>query len=224
MRAFAAWFLAVVLFGSLAACDKKDLPSVPSVDSIKQAVTNQVESVRQTADAAGSVQLELNAPVTASGCYGRWIAANGGRPAVLTIASYNSPSNEAFPSFFVQAQTKATSAAQLVGEPIDAVAFVQEAKDGPVWHSPDGKNVKLAIAAAADGMLSGQVTGVLVNTDTGAEKQIRHHVHRLARRRRFVRPALWFRDLTSAGWCRHAEKIVLPHRSSWHSCSVCTVR
>ena len=172
MRVTLVGCLAVVLFGSLAACDKKDLPSIPSLDSVKQAVTNQVESVRQTADAAGSVQLELDAPVTASGCYGRLTAASGGRPAVLTIASYNSPSNEAFPSFFVQAQTKATSSAQLVGEPIDAVAFVQETKDGPVWHSPDGKSVKLAIAAAADGLLSGQVTGVLINTDTGAEKQI----------------------------------------------------
>lgn len=155
---------------SLAACDKADLPAVPSVDSIKQAVNNQVETVKQTVDAAGNVKFELDSPVATAGCYGKLVTIGAGRPSVFTVASYNAPANEAFPSFLLQAQTTAADATQLVNAPLEAVVFVQEAKDGPAWHSPADRPVKVSVTAAADGALSGQATGVLVNTDTGAEK------------------------------------------------------
>ena len=171
MRTVLGCLLAAVVIASLTACDKADLPAVPSVDSIKQAVNNQVETVKQTVDAAGNVQFELDSPVSTAGCYGRLIAAGGGRPAVFTLASYNAASNEAFPSFFLQAQTKATAATQLAGAPIEAVVFVQQAKDGPAWHSPDDRPAQVTVSALEGEALSGQVSGVLINTETGAEKQ-----------------------------------------------------
>jgi hypothetical protein len=139
-------------------------------DKVKRAVSDQVETVKQSVDAAGNGQLQLDSPVATSGCYGRLIVGGGGRPAMFTVSSYNAPSNESFPSFMLQAQTAAADGTTLASAPLDAVVFVQEAKDGPVWQSPTDRPVKVTVTSAADGALSGEATGVLISSDTGAEK------------------------------------------------------
>lgn len=175
MRTQLAYCLIAGALLAAPACDKAELPGegrgfMKSVDHVKRAVTDQVESAKQTLDVAGSVQIQLDSPLVAAGCYGKLLALGDGRPSVFTVTSYNSASNESFPSFMLQAQTQAAGGEALVGTPLEAVAFVQEAKDGAVWQSPPDRPVQVKLSAAADGALAGEASGVLVNVESSAEK------------------------------------------------------
>ena len=57
---------------------------------------------------------------------------------------------------------------ELVGQQVAGELYVQAVQEGPVWHSPDGQPVEVAITSVSDGAVEGEVrAGSLVNTDTG---------------------------------------------------------
>jgi hypothetical protein len=86
---------------------------------------------------------------------------------VLHITSYNDAANEAFPSVLITANLPAGNGA-LTGQPLQAQAYVQAVKDGPVWHSADDAPVEVRIDQAAEGKIAGTITaGSLVSSDDG---------------------------------------------------------
>lgn len=91
-------FLAAVGL-ALSGCEK--VKELTGTDRPTQAGQNAVQSVRQAAGVAGSIERLLDAPLTASGCYVALLATGGGRPNLLQITSYRDPSGESFPSVFL---------------------------------------------------------------------------------------------------------------------------
>ena len=160
----------------LAGCDK--VPSLEdakksvtgAVDQATQVVENTNETVKQATGAAGSIQLQLDAPVTSSGCYPMLYVFSDGRPSVLQITSYNDPTAESFPSLILRAETKAKSSAELSGQKLSAKAFVQENKDGPVWQAID-KPLELTISAADEKTITALFSGSFENVEDGKSKE-----------------------------------------------------
>ena len=152
---------------SLAGCDK--VKEATGIDGPKQA-GNAVESVRQAAGVAGSIELTLDAPLAASGCYVSLLSPGGGRPNVLQITSYRDPSGESFPSVFVQARVGENPLTALTGLAVEAIVFAQGSPDGPVWQTLPSAPAKLTISAAGGSEFSAELTGELVNVESGARQ------------------------------------------------------
>lgn len=168
---------AILALGFGSGCDK--VPSLEEakqavtggVEQAKQAVTNTTEVVKQATGGAGTIELTLDAPVTASGCYAALYSFSDGRPSVVQITSYNDPAAESFPSIFLRAETTAKAPAELQGQKLSAKAFVQENPGGPVW-SADTKPLELTIASADDTNLTAEFTGTLEQLGTSQSKPI----------------------------------------------------
>jgi hypothetical protein len=141
------------------------------VQQATQAVENAAETVRQTAGVAGTMQLTLDGPVQASGCYATLNAFSDGRPSVLQITSYNNPSAESFPSVILRATTKSKTLDELAGETVSAQCFVQTSADGPIWQASD-KPLNLEISLSDGSVVEAAVSGTLINVQTGDSKEI----------------------------------------------------
>jgi len=144
----------------------------------KQAVSTSVEQVKQTAEqvkqaagVVGSVELQLDHPVSAKSCYVHLIRLNG-RPTVLQVSSYQDAGAESFPSFFLRAEPQQADPAALAGARIAAEVFVQETPEGPVWHTTVAAPAQIAITSATADSLNADLQGLLVNSDTGATKEM----------------------------------------------------
>jgi hypothetical protein len=170
--------MATMAVGFGIGCDK-----VPSLEDAKKAVTggveqatqvveNTTEAVKQTTGGAGAIELQLDAPVTASGCYAALYTFSDGRPSVVQITSYNDPTAESFPSVMLRAQTSAKAPGDLSGQKLSAKAFVQENPDGPVW-SADAKPLELTISAADATNIVAEFSGTLENVGSGESKATR---------------------------------------------------
>ena len=161
-----------VLAAWLAGCNSADLPSVPSVDDIKNKVTGGVEAVKQTVDVAGNIELQLDKPLRTSGCYAAPLLQAAPRPNVLQVTSYDDPAAESFPSVFLRAKVQQQTPESLSGQKVPAQIFVQHDPQGPVWQSPDDAAAQLTIAKADAQSFSGQFDGVLVNLESGEHQQV----------------------------------------------------
>lgn len=173
------WRLVIVgmSLAALGGCKdtKIEIPGLEkAAEKAKEAVTNTVETAKQSADVAGKFELDLNGPMATNGCYGRVHAFSSKRPAILQIASYNDPNNESFPSVLVQAQLTDASLAALAGKTLNAQIYLQAAPGGPVWHSSADRPVEVQIKSAANSQIEGSIVqGALINADTGAEGQLK---------------------------------------------------
>ena len=84
------------------------------------------------------------------------------------VLRYQTAGDESFPSVFFRAEVSAGELGELVGQQVAGELYVQAVQEGPVWHSPDGQPVEVAITSVSDGAVEGEVrAGSLVNTDTG---------------------------------------------------------
>ncbi len=138
------------------------------VEQVAQRAARAVEHVKQKANLAGQMDLDLNPPVQVKACYASLVVVGTDRPAVLQVRSYPDPQAELFPSVLIRAPVQVASAAELVGTTISAQVFVQPSEDGPVWHSRGPDFVQVRIDEAADGAFKGTfVGGQLVSTETG---------------------------------------------------------
>jgi hypothetical protein len=163
--------IAGVLAAAAAGCDKVSKLAGEATQQAQQAVSNAVEDVKQSAGAAGSVELQLDAPVTAKGCYASLLQVSG-RPTVLQVASYRDPSGESFPSFFLRAQTDQAEPAALVGLAIPAEVYVQAEANGPIWHTTADQPAQIVVRSLAADGFAADVQGVLVNSGTGATQPV----------------------------------------------------
>jgi hypothetical protein len=119
------------------------------------------------------MDLALNPPVQAKGCYASLTVVDADRPSVLQIRSYPDQATELFPSVLVRAPVKATSTAELVGSTVAAQVFVQAVEGGPIWHSREPDYVQLRIDSVEDGAITGTfVGGQLVSTASGEAMDI----------------------------------------------------
>ena len=141
------------------------------VQQATQAVQNATETVRQTAGVAGTMDLTLDGPVQASGCYAALYSFSDGRPSVLQITSYNNPPAESFPSVILRATTKSKTLDELAGETVSAQCFVQTSVDGPLWQASD-KPLQLEISLSDGSVVEAAVSGKLTNVQTGDTKEI----------------------------------------------------
>jgi hypothetical protein len=164
--AFLAAAATTLALGFGIGCDK-----VPSLEDARNAVTggveqagkvveNTTEVVKQATGGAGAIELQLDVPVTTSGCYAALYTFSDGRPSVVQITSYNDPAAESFPSVMLRAETSAKSPGELNGQKLSANAFVQQNPDGPVW-SADAKPLELTISAADDTRITAEFSGTL---------------------------------------------------------------
>ena len=87
---------------------------------------------------------------------------------VFQLSAGGEAGSESFPSAFLRAEVSAGTFAELVGKTLKGELYVQTQADGPVWHSPDGQPVEIAITQAADASVEGQlVRGTLISSETG---------------------------------------------------------
>ncbi len=98
-------------------------------------------------------------PVETSACYARLITLGGGRPAVLQLTSYPSPSQEVFPAVFFQGAVRASSLSGLVGKKIPGQLYIQPVEDGPIWHSASDAPVELTVTSANPRAVIAEISG-----------------------------------------------------------------
>jgi hypothetical protein len=163
----------------LASCDK--LPTsldeakkavTGATDQAQQSVANVTETAKQVTGAAGSIEINLDPPLLAQGCYASVYAGSSTRPAVLQITSYNDPSGESFPSIFARAEVKSSSPSDLTGQKFSARLYIQTAADGPVWQSTDDQPVELTVMQVDGTNITADIKGMLLNCETGESKPI----------------------------------------------------
>jgi hypothetical protein len=160
--------LLLAAMGSLGStgCDK----AAQLAGEAKQAVSTGVEQAKQTAGIVGSVELQLDHPVSVKSCYAHLIRLTGW-PTVLNITSYQDSGAESFPSFLLRAEPQLADPAALVGARIAAEVYLQESPAGPVWHTTEAAPAQIAITSATADSLSADLEGLLVNSDTGTTRQ-----------------------------------------------------
>jgi hypothetical protein len=156
--------IALAVSVAAAGCDKVS----QLTEQAQQVVSNTVEDIKPE---SSSVELQIERPVTAKGCYASLLRV-GGRPAVLQVASYRDPSHESFPSFFLRAQTEQTEPGALVGAVIPAEVYVQPEADGPIWHTAADQPAQIVVRGAAADGFAADLQGVFVNSATGASQSV----------------------------------------------------
>jgi hypothetical protein len=75
------------------------------------------------------------------------------------MTSYETADAETFPSVFLRATVKVSTAAELVGQTVACQAFVQPTRDGPVWHTRPDSPLQLEVDELTDGKLIGRIVG-----------------------------------------------------------------
>lgn len=159
----------------LAGCEKAatEIPKIetpPVVQQIQQQVNNTVETVKQTAQVAGKLELNVGGPLQTGGSYARLITM-GGRDSILQITSYNDVSNEQFPSVFVRGRVGATTAAHLLNKQMYAEVFVQRVANGPVLSTAPGRPAQLKISRVEGNVVTGEFLpgSTLIDSQTRTE-------------------------------------------------------
>jgi hypothetical protein len=155
--------LAVALGG----CDKA--PELPSINQIQQAVTNQVEEVKQVTASAGQVELELDKPYQTTGCYGSIYRLAAPLQSVLQVTSYNDPSGESFPSFFARA-ILSDAGDVAPGKQLAAEVLFQPNPNSLVWQSPPGETVEIKVTSVKDGQFEAEMSGPMISSDDPTPK------------------------------------------------------
>ncbi len=166
------WWLPLAALVSIGCDDKGEIKIPTSIDEVKQAVTNTVEVAKQTTNMAGGIELQLDKAVNTSGCYAALHLQSGGRPNILQITSYNAPSAESFPSFFLRAQVTQRTMAELAGQTVSGQIYVQDGPNGNVWESPADQLAQLKITAVDANSVSGELTGPIMNVGTGERREL----------------------------------------------------
>lgn len=166
--------LAAVLM-CLAGCDAKKVTEAvtTTVDAAKNSVNQTVETVKQEANLAGSMDLSTSPPVATTACYATLTITGGERPNVLQLASYKDAELERFPSMFIKANVKANSLQELSGQNLQAELYAQAVENGTVWHTRTGSPASVTISAVDETSLTAACNGVkLINAETGEETTV----------------------------------------------------
>lgn len=155
----------VLLSLLIVGCSKEDIEkAVQSVD-IPDNIPIPAQ-VTQALNLAGSMTLNLDAPVSINACYYSLVGMTG-RPSVLQFTSYKNIAVETFPSVMLRAEVEGKTAAELAGKTIKTQMFVQSEADGPIWHTASGDSIQLTITEVTEDLLVANVaSGSLTNTET----------------------------------------------------------
>jgi hypothetical protein len=159
-----------IVFLAWAGCGDS-LPAIPTVKDVQQAVANKVEAVKQTAQAAGGIELTLDQPINASGCYASWLPI-AGRPTIVQVTSYNDPSGESYPSFFLRVETDETQPSALPNRTLSGEALVMVGAEGPLWHTTPDRPIEFVLTEVGDSNFRATVRGLMVNSETGAQQEV----------------------------------------------------
>jgi hypothetical protein len=160
----------------LAGCSKEQFSQAvnKSVEQVQQKVTQTVETVKEQANLAGSLELTLDQPIKTGRCYASLFQLSEGRPSVFQITSYQSTTDENFPSAMLRAEISQTTLTALVGQKVSAQVYLQSVANGPIWHTQHDQPVELSITAADDKSVSGEVvSGKVINTDSGQSVDVK---------------------------------------------------
>jgi hypothetical protein len=177
-------FLLATLF-LLAGCNKSEVSQLvdtvkeraaESTEKVKQSVTGELaeatDAVQQQLQLAGSMQLELDQPLSTQACYVQFLAQGSGRPTVLQIQSYRAAEAESFPSVFLHAKVDAQTPQELAGRVVAARLFIQPQQDGPTWYAPVGSPVELSIVSVDEQSLRAELPGGTLRSTADAETSI----------------------------------------------------
>jgi hypothetical protein len=165
----------VVVLLCIAGCDTKKVTEAvtTTVDAAKNTVNQTVETVKQEANLAGSMDLSTSPPLATSACYATLVVTGGERPNVLQLASYKDADLERFPSMFIKANVKANSLQELVGQSLQAEFYAQAVENGTAWHTRTGSPASVTISAVDETSLTAVCNGVkLINAETGEETTV----------------------------------------------------
>jgi hypothetical protein len=164
----------LVLLACSAGCSKEKMAEVfqQGAEEVGQSIAETTEAVtevvKQQSGLAGQLELVLDGPVDAPACYASLVSFSSDRPSVLQLSTSGETADEAFPSVLVRAQVPAGTFSELVGKELTAAVYVQTEAGGPIWHSPQGQPVELAITDADEASVQGElVRGTLVSSETG---------------------------------------------------------
>jgi hypothetical protein len=193
---FAAWLAVLMVLAAafaLAGCggdkmaeivDKAKAEASLGAEKMKEAVADTSAQVSESVGAAsagaqeqlslaGKMELTVGEPVVTNACYALFVSQGDGRPSVLQLRSYKQAEQESFPSVFIQAQTSAGSASELVGQTLPAEMYVARVANGAIQCTPPGSFVQIKVTAADDNTLSAElVDGALQSTDTPGETPV----------------------------------------------------
>lgn len=150
---------------------------LPTLDEVKQAASDSVESVQQRAETAvaaartGSIEVKLDAPLKIAEGYAKIARFSGNRPGTLQITSYADPVREKYPSVFIRTELPAGPATALAGQTLQAIVYVQPVNGGPVWQN--SAPVEVRITEADETIISGEIVrGEMTNAETDIAVQL----------------------------------------------------
>lgn len=169
------WLPLTIASLALAGCDKEKVQEAVNVgvEQAAEVVDQTVETVRQEANLAGSMELSTNPPLAAKACYATLLVTDGARPNVLRLASYKSTELERFPSMIIEAHVDQTALASLSGQTVQAKIYAQSAEDGPLWSTPTGSLATVSITGVDDTSLTCECAGApLVSSETGEQTTV----------------------------------------------------
>ena len=156
---------------SLASCDKEKIQETVNkgVEQTTTVVEQTVETVKQEANLAGSMELTTNPPIAAKACYAELIDTGEGRPNVFRLASYKSTELERFPSILIEAHVEEASLSALAGKTIPAKVYAQLSEDGTVFSTSGSAPANVSITAVDDKSLTCECTGANLTSSESDE-------------------------------------------------------
>lgn len=151
-------------------------------EQVEQAVEKGVEKTKgavqqaqqQVAPQPEGVELDAGGPLKAEVCFATLTSVRAGEPAVLQLSTFESGKRETYPSIYVRAEVSAANLAALQGQKLQAQIYVQNDAEAPVWQTPEGAYVELAVVAATNERITCEVLqGQLVNLADGSTVQLK---------------------------------------------------
>lgn len=145
--------------------DKAEEVQASVSDTVGDAASKAVETVKEVAQTAGSAEIMLNREVQAGRCYASLHQPGENRPAILQLKSYRFEADESFPTFLFHAESPTGSWNELVGQEVTGQLFLQQQADGEVWYTqPDGL-LTVKVISNQDGNVEAElISGTLVST------------------------------------------------------------
>ena len=134
-------------------------------ETVEDTASKAMESVKQVAQIAGSAEIMLNREVRAGRCYVTLNQPGENRPAILELKSYQTETDESFPTFLFHAEASSASWNDLLGQEVSGQLFIQTEADGPVWFTSPDQLVKVKLISHEGGNVEAElVSGALSST------------------------------------------------------------
>ena len=157
------WLICALVALLQASCDKEQIQETVNkgVEQTTTVVEQTVETVKQEANLAGSMELSTDPPITAKACYAELIDTGENYPNVFRLASYRSEELERFPSIIVEAHVEEASLSALSGKTLSAKVYARLSEDGQLYSTSSDAPANITIVSVEEKSLTCECTANL---------------------------------------------------------------